>query len=155
MGWIFSVLLGAAVLHVLEEYVYPGGFADWMKRLSPRFAPFITTRFAVIINGLFLVLCAIGAMAASNSLVLSLSVASLLFIYGCIHLGGTIRARRYAPGVISGVLLYIPLSLYAFSSFVAAGRLSPPEGALSALLGALYSAVPIGYLGLASVVRRA
>ena len=82
-------------------------------------------------------------------------MASLLFINGCTHLGGTIRARRCAPGVISGVLLYIPLSLYAFGSFVAAGQLSPAEGALSALLGAVYSAVPIGYLGLASAIKRA
>jgi hypothetical protein len=154
MDWIFSAFVGAAVLHVLEEYVYPGGFTNWMRRSSPRFAPFITTRFAVIINGLFLLLCGMGAIVASKSLVFSLSVASLLFVNGCIHLAGTIRAKRYAPGVVSGVLLYIPLSFYAFDSFVRSGQLSPAEGVISGLLGVVYNAVPISYLGLSSVIKR-
>jgi hypothetical protein len=111
MDWVFIAMVGAAVLHVLEEYVYPGGFADWMRRSNPRFARLITARFAVIINGLFLVLCIVGAILARTSLILGLSVAGLLFVNGCMHLGGTMRARRYVPGVASGVVLYIPLAL--------------------------------------------
>ncbi len=154
MNWIFSVLVGAAVLHVLEEYGYPGGFTDWMRRSSPHFARYITTRFAVIINGLFLVLCILGAVVAGKQLVFSLSVASLLFVNGCIHLAGTIRAKGYAPGLVSGVLLYIPLSLYTLTSFVSSGRVSLAESAISGLFGVMYNAVPIGYLGLVSVIKR-
>jgi hypothetical protein len=71
------------------------------------------------------------------------------------HLAGTIKAKRYAPGVISGVLLYMPLSLYAFYLFAGAGRLTLVAGAMAGLLGVLYQAVPIGYLGLSSTTRRA
>jgi small-conductance mechanosensitive channel len=155
MNWIFSAFVVAAVIHVLEEYAYPGGFSDWMRSLNPRFAPWITARFAVIINGLFVLLCVMGAMVASKGLVFSLSVASLLFFNGLIHLAGTIRAKRYAPGVISGVLLYVPLSLYAFYLFAGAGRLTLVGSAIAGLLGVLYQAVPIGYLGLSSMARRA
>jgi len=155
MSWIFSTFVVAAVIHVLEEYAYPGGFSDWMKRLNPKFAPWITTRFAVIINGLFLLLCAIGAAVASRSLVFSLSIASLLFFNGLIHLAGTIRTKRYAPGVISGALLYVPLSLYAVYLFAGTGRLTLAGGVIAGLLGVLYQVIPIGYLGFSSMTRRA
>ena len=135
MNWVFIAMVGAAVLHVLEEYVYPGGFADWMRRSNPRFAQLITARFAVIINGLFLVLCVVGAIAARTSPLLGLSVAGLLFVNGCMHLGGTMRARRYVPGVASGVLLYIPLALYAFSLSISSGLVSPREAILAGGLG--------------------
>jgi hypothetical protein len=155
MNWIFSAFVVAAVIHVLEEYAYPGGFSDWMRSLNPRFAPWITARFALIVNGLFLLLCVMGAMIASKDLVFSLSVASLLFLNGLTHLAGAIRAKRYAPGVVSGVLLYVPLSLYAFYLFASAGRLTLAGSAMAGLLGVLYQAVPIGYLGLSSMARRA
>ena len=154
MNWIFSAFVVAAVIHVFEEYAYPGGFSDWMRSLNPRFAPWITARFAVIINGLFLLLCVMGAVVASKSLVFSLSVASLLFFNGLIHLAGTIRAKRYAPGVISGILLYMPLSLYAFYLSARSGLLSFPGVAISGLLGVLYQAIPMSYLGLSSIVKR-
>jgi len=48
----------------------------------------------------------------------------------------------------------IPLSLYAFGSFAGSGQLSPAEGAVSGMLGVLYNAVPIAYLGLVSVIKR-
>ena len=135
MDWIFRALVGAAVIHVLEEYAWPGGFLDWMRSMNPRFAPWITARFAVIINGLFLVLFVVGAIMARPSPVLGLSVAGLLFVNGCMHLGGTVRARRYVPGVASGVLLYIPLALYAFSLSISSGLVSPREAILAGGLG--------------------
>jgi len=46
-------------------------------------------------------------------LVFSMSVAGLLFINGLMHIIGCIRVKGYAPGVITGALLYVPLSVYA------------------------------------------
>jgi hypothetical protein len=155
MDWIFQAFVGAALLHVFEEYFYPGGFPDFMKRSSPVFAPFITTNFAFIVNGLFLVLCILGVVVGRNALVFGLSIASLLVSNGLIHLAGSLRARRYAPGLISGLLLYIPLGIAAYALFLRSGQASVPQALLSALLGLAYQLVPIGYLGLASLVRRA
>ena len=152
MDWIFWLFLIAAILHVTEEYKYPGGFPDAIKRMNPGVAPFVTVKFAVIINGLFLLLCAAGAIVASRNLVFSLSVASLLFTNALIHLAGTFRARRYMPGVISGVLLYLPLSLYAYYAFASSGQVTLGEGVASGVLGALYNAVPVGYLAVASML---
>jgi len=155
MNWIFQAFVGAALLHVFEEYFYPGGFPNFMKRSSPAFAPFITTNFAIIINGLFLVLCILGAILGRDAPVFSLSIASLLVSNGLIHLAGSLRARRYAPGLVSGLLLYIPLGITAYVLFLGSGQVSIAQVLLSALLGLAYQLVPIGYLGLASLIRRA
>jgi len=155
MNWIFYTFIAAGMLHVLEEYFYPGGFPNFMKRMSPAFAPFVTTSFAIIINGLFLLLCVLAAVIGKSALVFSLSIASLLFTNGLVHILGSMRARRYAPGLITGVLLYIPLGITAYSLFFNSDELSINQGIVSFLLGLAYQVVPIGYLGLASLLRRA
>lgn len=111
MDWIFWTFLVAGLVHIMEEFGYPGGFLDMVRRLNPRFAPSATVGFVVAINALFLLLCIAGAVVGERSLIVSLSVASLLFFNALMHIGGTIRARGYAPGLISGVLLYLTLSL--------------------------------------------
>jgi hypothetical protein len=153
MDWIFTAFVGAAIVHVVEEFLYPGGFMDVMKRFNPQFTPFVTVRFAVIINGLFLLLCVLAAIVGRNNLVFSLSVASLLFINALVHIGATLRARGYAPGIASSILLYLPLSLYAYYVFISSGQMAWPELVASGLLGVLYQAVPVSYLLLSSARR--
>lgn len=154
MSWIFDTFILAGMLHVLEEYYYPGGFPDFMKRMSPAFAPFVTTSFAIIINGLFLLLCILASIVGKKMLVFSLSIAALLFTNGLVHILGSLRARRYAPGLITGVLLYIPLGITAYSLFWNLGELSINQGIFSLLLGLAYQVVPVGYLAMASLMRR-
>ena len=154
MDWIFLAFLGAAVLHVFEEYFYPGGFPGFMKKSSPPLAPFITKNFSILINGLFLVLCTLGAFFRSDALVFSLSIGSLLLFNGLTHLAVSLRARSYAPGMVSGLLLYIPLGITAYILFLRSGQISVSQALVSSLLGITYQVIPIGYLGLASLMRR-
>lgn len=106
---------------MIEEYYYPGGFMDYVKRMNPAFGQFMTVPAAIIINGLQLVLCIIVIFVRENALVFSMSLAGLLFINGLIHIGACIRARGYAPGVITGILLYLPLAVYAYHHFLQTG----------------------------------
>ena len=153
MDWVFPAFVVAAVIHVVEEYVFPGGFSDTLKRLRPGFAPFITTRFAVIINALFIVLCIAGTVVGSRNLVFSLSVASLLFFNGLVHSVATLVKKRYVPGVISGVILYLPLSLFAYYYYATSGQLTLFAGGFSALLGVLYQVVSMVYLALMAMAK--
>lgn len=155
MDWIFIGFLVASILHMGEEYLYPGGFMDFMKRLNPRIAPQITTPAAVIINGLQLLLCLIAVIVGKSQPQFSLSVAALLIINGFIHMGGCIRVKGYAPGVVTGVFLYLPLSLYAYYLFISAGRLSGRGVLITAALGLLYQMVPLMYFGIATARRKA
>jgi hypothetical protein len=139
MEWIFIAFLIVSMIHMGEEYFYPGGFTDVMKRLSPKFAPLVTAPTAVIINGLQLLLCLVAIAIGKN----------VLAFMGCV------RVKGYAPGVIIGVLLYMPLSAYAYYLSISSGQLTLNGVIVTAVLGLLYQAVPISYFVLASAIRRA
>lgn len=155
MEWIFIAFLAASMIHMGEEYFYPGGFMDVMKRLSPKLAPLVTVPMAVIINGLQLLLCFVAIAIGKNALAFSMSVAALLFINGLMHIMGCVRVKGYAPGVITGVLLYMPLSVYGYYLSISSGQLTLNGVIVTVVLGLLYQAVPISYLALASAIRRA
>ena len=155
MSWIYYGFLPAAILHVLEEFVYPGGFMALIKKMAPPFAPFVTQTFAIVINGLFLLLCVMAALIGRSAPVFVLSIAALLGINGMTHTLGAIRAGCYAPGLLSGVLLYLPLAVLAYYQSIGSGQLSVEQGVGSFILGAAYQVVPMGYLGLAYLFRRA
>ncbi len=152
MNWIFGAFLAVSLIHMGEEYIYPGGFPEFMKRMNPRFASHVTTGFAVIMNGLQLLLCILAWVVKENNLVFSLSVAGLLFVNGWMHLIGSIRAKTYAPGLVTGIVLYLPLSVYAYSLFWNSGQLTVLEALTTVILGALYQLLPISYLFLPSAL---
>jgi hypothetical protein len=149
MTFIFWGIFVAAAVHVVEEYFFPGGFLGTMKDFQPRFAPFITPAFAIIINGLFLSLCLAVALAQGRPPLLGLSVAALVGLNGLMHAGAAARLRGYAPGVVSGVLLYLPLAVLAFCRESAQGNLTARAAGMALVLALLLQAVPIVYLGLA------
>jgi hypothetical protein len=129
----------------VEEFFFPGGFMTIMKKMNPAFAPLVNFPAAIIINGLQLLLCIIVIFVGRSNLVFSLSAASLLFINGLMHIGGSIRLRGYAPGVITGTILYLPLSIYAFYYFTTWGGLSSFDAITAVGLGVLYQLVPLCY----------
>jgi len=116
-----------------------------MKRMNPSFAPFVNAPMAIVINGLQLLLCVIVIFVGVSNLAFSLSAAALLFINGLVHLGGAVRLKRYAPGVITGSILYIPLSVYSFYYFTASGQLNAGDAIIAGALGVLYQLVPLSY----------
>ena len=128
---------------------------DVMKRLNPKFAQLVTVPMAVIINGLQLLLCITAIVVGENGIVFSMSVAGLLFTNGLMHIMGCVKAKGYAPGVITGVLLYIPVSVYAYLLSIHLGLLTLNELIVTGVLGLLYQAVPIGYLVSARAMKRA
>jgi hypothetical protein len=154
MEWVFSAFLVASIIHIGEEYFYPGGFMDVMKRLNPKFAPLVNAPVAIIINGLQLLLCIVAIVINTKALFFSMSMAGLLFINGLMHIMGCVRQKGYSPGVVTGVLLYLPLSAYAYYHFIISNQLMLDGVIVTGILGLLYQAIPIGYFGLASAIRR-
>lgn len=118
---VFWLVVGAAVVHVLEEYFK--GFIDQMKS----FAPESTKQLFIIVNvvnALFIILCILAAIINKAIPFFSLSIAGLLFINAEIHIYATVRHKKYAPGLVSAVLLYIPLGFYAYYLYNEAGLLT-------------------------------
>jgi hypothetical protein len=47
----------AAILHIVEEFVFPGGFAAWYRNYQVLLAASFTSRYLVIVNVVLVVLC--------------------------------------------------------------------------------------------------
>jgi hypothetical protein len=139
---------------MIEEYIFPGGYSTFLKRINPRIAPRITRSIVVVINSLQIALCIVVILVGRANLTFSMSLAGLLFLNSLLHIGASMRVKGYAPGVVTGILLYLPLSLYAYAYFGSTGQLNMVEGAISFGLGFLFQAIPIAYFALSSVINR-
>ena len=121
--------MGAASLHIIEEFVYPGGFAAWDRQYWPDIAKSITPRFHIIINALLLALCLyVGVLGSRPAGVAAwLTVMALLFGNALWHMSGAIRTKSYSPGMVTGLLLYVPLTIYGYFRFLSSGQASFPN----------------------------
>jgi hypothetical protein len=103
--WLFVAAFAA---HILEEWV--GGFTEWFAVLAGR--PLPRSDFLVI-N-----LVALGLMAVAARLStrrpslgwLAIGIATVVLINGLAHLLASLAWGTYAPGLITSVVLYLPLS---------------------------------------------
>jgi hypothetical protein len=134
-------LFAAAVLHVTEEYFFPGGFIKWITKFVPSSISFrLTVKFAVIVNGLFLLLCLSAVFIGGRYPMFALSIAGLVLVNGFIHLISSVVTRSYSPGLITSLLFYIPIPVYLFNYF----ELGSAEIIKLILYGILYHlAVPL------------
>ena len=151
-------LLCAALIHIIEEFVWPGGFKAWYRVYLPGIAASVTDRFLIGINGVLLGFSALVALAVQaphgNGVAAWLSLAALLFCNGFFHALGTVQTRRYSPGVISGMLLYVPLAVYGFTHYVRSGRASVPTALFAVLIGGSYHFVSyMNHLRRARIVK--
>jgi hypothetical protein len=154
MDWLFVGFLIASILHMVEEFFFPGGFMALIKKMNPAFAPFVNVPMAIVINGLQLLLCVIVIIVGRSNLAFSLSAAGLIFVNGLVHMGGAVRLRGYVPGVITGSVIYIPLAVYAFYYFTASGELKLTDAVIAVTLGIAYMLVPLGYFLAAKALSR-
>jgi Protein of unknown function with HXXEE motif len=157
MQWLWWAPLVAAVLHIVEEFVYPGGFADWDRSYRPKFRRSITSRLHLAINAALLAACvSVGISGTAGGVVNAgvlafgsvipprwaapawLALAALLFSNAIYHVVGTLQTGRVSPGVRTGVLLYVPLAIYGFWYFSSSGLTPVRTSILAALLGGSY-----------------
>lgn len=141
MSVIYGLPLLAAALHVVEEFVWPGGFLAWHRSCRPDIATSITPRFALVTNtfllGTALLLGLYGA-AWRRGVSLWLVLAALLASNAVFHLKGAWQLRRYSPGVVTAVVLYLPLCGWGYAHFLRSGSISWSDAILSFALGASY-----------------
>src|ERR1019366_2463326 len=101
-----TLLLWASLLavtaHLVEEFVFPGGFLAWHRRYRPEHAASITPRFAIAING----------PSSTIGVFQWLTLAALLITNAAFHIRAVINTRAYSPGVVTAAFLYVPLGAY-------------------------------------------
>src|SRR5262245_51705693 len=104
---LLRLLPAGYAVHVLEEWI--GGFAEWVARAAG--APMPRPTF-IVINAIAMAIMIVALRAAaareSNGW-LAIAVAALLFINALAHTTGTLVWRSYSPGLISGIVFYVPI----------------------------------------------
>jgi len=139
---VFWALTAASCAHVVEEYLWPGGFLEAAKEVAPEVFAHSSMPIIVGVNASMIIGCVLGALMRRRSPVLGLAMAGLLFENAVIHTLGSLRLGRYMPGLATGLALYVPLSLKAFDSYrkSPAYRRSTAVGA--AVLGTAFHSIP-------------
>jgi hypothetical protein len=153
--WLPWGLLSAVVLHISEEFIFPGGFAVWYRRY--RIDPSrVTPRFLIIVNALLITVCVNIALLGRTGVgvIYWLIIAAMLCSNGIWHVWASYKSRSYSPGMITGVVIYIPLALYGYRQFVHSGEASVRGALVAAIVGGSYQLWDALYLGGVRLFRK-
>ena len=99
-------------VHIAEEYWGGETFSGWVSRLwSIDFSP----HEFLELNALAMAVM-IGGVIVANATAFRLPIAALGFLVafnGALHAVASLATASYSPGVVSGVLIWIPLGAFA------------------------------------------
>ncbi|HKR64380.1 MAG TPA: HXXEE domain-containing protein [Thermoanaerobaculia bacterium] len=137
---LFWLPLAAAALHIVEEFFWPGGFTVWYREYRPEVTKSTSKRFLFWINAALLFGCASVGIDGPTpyGAALFLTMTALLFTNAVFHIRATIRMRRYSPGVITGIALYMPLTIIGYAAILRMRLASPGTMIIAAILGGAY-----------------
>ena len=105
------LLIAAYVVHVVEEWF--GGFPRWFRLIAGRPLPsdvFLTINTIAMV---VLIAAAVATTRRESLGWLAIAIATIELVNGLAHLLGSMVTASYSPGVITGVLLYVPLAQLA------------------------------------------
>ncbi|HXW08142.1 MAG TPA: HXXEE domain-containing protein [Vicinamibacterales bacterium] len=102
------LLVWSYAAHLAEEYL--GGFPAWFVTIAGRPLPI---GVFVAINAVAFVGMVLAARAAIRSEMLgwlAITIATVLLVNGLAHLVASLATGSYSPGLITGVVLYLPIA---------------------------------------------
>lgn len=141
------ILPVCVMLHVTEEFLFPGGFIEWYQEWIPSKTQGVRPGYLVWINTLMIGVCIIPAwFGTTQGAGVWYTVAAIAGANAMFHVIGVVKLKKYSPGVITGMLLYLPLAVYGTWFVLSAGLISP-------LKVAVILAVAVGY-HVFSVIRQ-
>lgn len=136
----------AAALHVFEEWP---GFPRWARR----FASTGYSDRAYLVTHAF----AVGGALALAFLLRFFSPPWLLFLFFALwflpgvfcnaffHAGASLLSRTYCPGVVTGLLVYLPFSLWLAALAHTEGLIGGPALALAFVVAAVFHTLEVGH----------
>lgn len=140
-SWLWFVVLAIPVLaaHEWEEFGFPGGFRRWFNvdvcRSTDPDTP-LTKKQAALNHMPLMLLFPFLAVVGTRWPWIGLAGLYSLVADGFFHLSASGITRRYSPGLVTALLLYLPLGVSATYYLVATGQVS-----LTGLLAAVFSGV--------------
>jgi len=115
-------------LHVIEEFIFPGGFISWDNLFRPMYTN-TPASYYVKVNAFpstAALLVALGAFDyRGNYSVFGirgwLAFVTFMAWNAFFHLRGAFHTRKYSPGMGTGLLLLIPLMIASYIHFKSSG----------------------------------
>ena len=140
MSLLFWWPLAAATLHIVEEFGFPGGFAAWDRVYRSAYRASITSRLHLVMNAMLILACvAVGSAGPTpHGVAAWLTLAALLASNAVFHLVGTIKTRSYSPGLVTGLLLYVPMAVVGYAHFLRTHEASTQTACAAAAIGGSY-----------------
>lgn len=134
--WIATAFYAA---HVLEEYTYD--WKNWATKtinLPVQWSDFYITNCIVITFGICC--AAVGWQLPEFSLIYpALQIVNAL----ALHILPTVRYRKFSPGLITAVVLFLPIALLIYIGAAQDGVLTASSLIISAIGGMVIMAYPI------------
>jgi hypothetical protein len=107
--WLFPLTY---LVHIGEEYWAGGGFAPWIARTA---GVHLTMGEFLVLNGIGWVVMTIGVALVNGSRrwrwVLT-ALGGIVLLNAVLHAIGSVVTRSYSPGLVTGLVLWIPLGLF-------------------------------------------
>lgn len=106
-----ALLLATYAAHLAEEYWGGEGFAVWAEQAA---GIHLTVDTWFSLNGVFFSAMALGVLAGwlrEPARWLLIPFGTAVMVNGLLHLAASLITRSYSPGVVTGVLLWIPLGI--------------------------------------------
>jgi hypothetical protein len=117
--WIYWAALPVLMLHQLEEYVWPGGFREWMNRAVLRSGDAqepLSKKLSFVVNiPLAWILFGAVTFVKADALWFTLPVLSILFVNSWFHIVTSLVFNEYVPGAYTSIIFNLPLTIYAYS----------------------------------------
>jgi hypothetical protein len=136
--WLW-VAIAAYGVHILEEFMF-----DWKNWANHVLKLPVTWPDFYVTNSLVIVLGVVAAEIGWRIPALALVFPALMIINGvCFHIVPFVTTGKFSPGLISAVVLFLPLGGWLFYGASEDGVLTPAVAITALLLGALLMACPI------------
>ena len=131
--WALPICFG---LHVFEEFALPGGFKKWSARVRPQNASAMTDAHlwrVNVIGGLAALGVTLGALDYAGGyswagIRVWLVLVFTLAVNAVSHVSGSIAGRSYGPGLVTSVVLYLPLTLLSTGYLLSSGAVDVATG---------------------------
>jgi hypothetical protein len=154
---LFAALLVIYFLHQIEEHLWPGGFRQFTDAHVFKSG---NDDWPVDVGGVALVNIGyvwlpIGlAVAFPDTLrFVGLAWIGLTLINGIIHIVTTIRLRIYNPGLVTGLVLLVPFTVFVLAHEVERSALSGTDVGVIAVTGIILH-LPVAALFVVPYLRR-
>ena len=116
--WPFRLLFPVLAIHQFEEYILPGGFIKWINRIifkSKYIDAPINTRNSFVPNVIIAWPVAIYfSIYPYENIWITLGITlSIILSNALAHIFLSLKKRKYSPGLITSIVLFLPLAAAA------------------------------------------